>query len=81
MTLGPDTTADEQHFVKYHPLVTRQGLLFLKSFGNPRFMKDKDLGLRKQRTNLVDKGADEVNEANLKLGEFIRLVSVHHGLS
>lgn len=44
-------------------------------------MKDKDLGLRKQRTNLVDKGADEVNEANLKLGEFIRLVSVHHGLS
>lgn len=50
-------------------------------FGNPGFIKDTSLGLTKPRTYLVDKGANKVNEADLKLGEFIRLVSVHHGLS
>lgn len=50
-------------------------------FGNPGFIKDTSLGLRKPRTYLVDKGANKVNEADLKLGEFIRLISVHHGLS
>lgn len=53
------------------------------AFGNPSFIKgkDKDLGPRKRRTHLVDKGADKVDEADLQLGEFVRLVSVHHGLS
>lgn len=69
--------AEEKHFVKYYPLVMCQGLLFLIS----RFIKDKSLGLRKRKTHLVDKGANKVNEADLKLGEFVRLVSVHHGLS
>lgn len=44
-------------------------------------IEDILLALRKQRAYLVDEGADEVNEADLKLGEFVRLVSVHHGLS
>lgn len=50
-------------------------------FRNPRLNKDIYLGLREPRAYLVDKGANKVNEANLKLREFIRLVSVHHGLS
>lgn len=71
----------EKGFVKYHPLATCQGLLFLLVSGNPSFIRDKGLGPRKHRTHLVDEGADEVDEADLQLGELVRLVSVHHGLS
>ena len=51
------------------------------SSSSSRLIRDILLGLRKRRTYLVDKGANKVDEANLKLREFIRLVSVHHGLS
>lgn len=37
--------------------------------------------LDSEETYLIDKGAHKINEADLKLGEFICLVSVHHGLS
>jgi hypothetical protein len=55
------------------------GFIFPDIFGNPGLLKT--LGLRKPRTYLIDKGADKVNEADLKLRELISLVSVHHGLT
>lgn len=80
--LRPDATAEEKGFVKHHPLATCQRLVFLLlAFENPSFIKDKTMGPRKHRTHLVDEGADKVNEADLQLGEFVRLVSVHHGLA
>lgn len=77
---GPDATAGEG-LRKIPPAGHLPGFIIPAGVWESSFIRDKGLGPRKHTTHLVDEGADEVDEADLQLGELVRLVPVHHGLS